>query len=147
MKQFKQRYSIAIERDHNHGKQLELQQLIKPFLLRRLKTDKTIAPDLPEKQETKVYCQLTKEQATLYAAVLDVMLPQIETADYFKRKALIAATLTKLKQVCNHPAHFLQDGSMLKGRSGKLARLVEMLSELKAEGRRALIFTQYTQMG
>jgi SNF2 family DNA or RNA helicase len=147
MKEFEQIYSVPIERQRDSAKQHQLQQLIQPFLLRRLKTDKAIVPDLPDKQETKVYCPLTKEQATLYAAALDVMLPQIEAAPPFSRKALIAATLTKLKQICNHPAHFLKDGSALPNRSGKLTRLVEMLTELKAEGRRALIFTQYTQMG
>ena len=147
LKEFEQTYSIPIEQGRNAAKQRQLQQLVQPFLLRRLKTDKTIAPDLPDKQETKVYCPLTREQATLYAATLDVMLPQIAEAPPFIRKALITATLTKLKQVCNHPAHFLKDGSSLPHRSGKLIRLVEMLTELKAEGRRALIFTQYTQMG
>lgn len=147
LKEFEQTYSIPIEQRRDAAKQQQLQQMVQPFLLRRLKTDKTIAPELPEKQETKVYCPLTREQATLYAATLDVMLPQIAEAPPFIRKALIAATLTKLKQVCNHPAHFLKDGSSLPHRSGKLIRLVEMLTELKAEGRRALIFTQYTQMG
>ncbi|SDD78813.1 DEAD/DEAH box helicase [Sporomusa acidovorans] len=145
--QFKQRYATPIERTGDQERQHSLQRLIKPFLLRRLKTDKTIIHDLPEKQETKIYCPLTKEQATLYAAVLEVMLPQIEAATIFTRKALIAATLTKLKQVCNHPAHFLKDGSLLDNRSGKLTRLIEMLEELCEENRRALIFTQYTQMG
>ena len=147
LKEFEQTFSIPIEQRRDAAKQRQLQQLVQPFLLRRLKTDKTIAPELPDKQETKVYCPLTREQATLYAATLDVMLPQIAEAPPFIRKALIAATLTKLKQVCNHPAHFLKDGSPLPHRSGKLIRLVEMLTELKAEGRRALIFTQYTQMG
>jgi len=128
-------------------RQQELQQLIQPFLLRRLKTDKSIAPDLPDKQETKLYWPLTREQATLYAATLEVMLARIATAEPVQRKALLAATLTKLKQICNHPAHFLKDGSALAHRSGKLIRLVEMLTELKAAGRRALIFTQYAQMG
>ena len=147
LEQFKRHYAIPIERYQDTDKQRRLKQVISPFILRRMKTDKSIVSDLPEKQETKVYCSLTKEQATLYAAVLEVMLPEIEAAVAITRKALIGVTLTKLKQVCNHPAHFLQDGSALLNRSGKLTRLIEMLSELKAEGRRALIFTQYTQMG
>ena len=145
--EFEETYSLPIERRKDTAKQRELQQLIQPFLLRRLKTDKNIAPELPDKQETKLYCPLTREQATLYAATLEVMLEQLATAHPFARKALVAATLTKLKQICNHPAHFLKDGSALAHRSGKLIRLVEMLTELQAEGRRALIFTQYTQMG
>ena len=146
-KQFKQHYATPIEQSGDQQRQHSLQRIIKPFLLRRLKTDKTIISDLPEKQETKIYCPLTREQATLYAAVLEDMLPQIEAATIFTRKALISATLTKLKQVCNHPAHFLKDGSSLDNRSGKLTRLVEMLDELQGENRRALIFTQYTQLG
>ncbi|CQR70480.1 ATP-dependent helicase HepA [Sporomusa ovata DSM 2662] len=145
--QFKKHYATPIEQNGDLKRQQTLQRIIKPFLLRRLKTDKTIISDLPEKQETKIYCPLTQEQATLYAAVLEDMLPQIEAASVFTRKALIAATLTKLKQVCNHPAHFLKDGSSLDNRSGKLTRLREMLEELQGENRRALIFTQYTQMG
>jgi hypothetical protein len=145
--EFELTFSQPIERQQDLSRQQELQQLIQPFLLRRLKTDKSIAPDLPDKQETKLYCPLTREQSTLYAATLEVMLDRIAKAEPFQRKALIAATLTKLKQICNHPAHFLKDGSALAHRSGKLIRLVEMLTELKAEGRRALIFTQYAQMG
>lgn len=145
--EFEQTYSLPIEQWRDPARQRQLQQLIQPFLLRRLKTDKTITPDLPDKQEMRLYCRLTREQATLYAATLDVMLEQIAAASPAMRKALIAATLTKLKQICNHPAHFLKDGSALDRRSGKLIRLVEMLTELKESGRRALIFTQYTQMG
>jgi len=145
--EFKRRFADPIERGGDQKKRQVLQRLIRPFLLRRLKTDKAIIRDLPEKQETKIYCPLTREQATLYAAVLEVMLPRLENAPRFARKALIAATLTKLKQVCDHPVLFLRDSSELKGRSGKLARLAEMLEELAGEGRRALVFTQYRQMG
>ena len=145
--EFEQTYSLPIERWRDSDRGRQLQQLIQPFLLRRLKTDKSIAPDLPDKEEMRLYCRLTREQATLYAATLDVMLEQIATASPAMRKALITATLTKLKQICNHPAHFLKDGSALDRRSGKLIRLVEMLTEVKAAGRRALIFTHYTQMG
>ena len=144
---FEERFAAPIERCRDTHRAGQLQRLIRPFVLRRLKTDKAIAPDLPAKQETKVYCLLTREQATLYEAALEVLLPQIAAAPPFQRKALIAALLTRLKQICNHPAHFLKDGSPLAQRSGKLIRLVEMLTELKSAGRRALIFTQYAQMG
>lgn len=144
---FKQRYAVPIERYGDKNRHKELHKLVQPLVLRRVKSDRDVIPDLPDKQETSVYCRLTAEQATLYGAVLESMLPQIDAADFFTRKALIAATLVKLKQICNHPVNFLHDNSAIRGRSGKLARLAEMLAELQAEGRRALIFTQYTEMG
>jgi Superfamily II DNA/RNA helicases, SNF2 family len=117
-------------------------------MLRRLKTDKTIISDLPEKQEMKVWCNLTAEQASLYQATVTDMLSRIEEAtDDISRRGLVLATMAKLKQVCNHPAHLLGDGSRLSGRSGKLARLEEICDEIVAEGDKALCFTQYAEFG
>lgn len=124
-----------------------LARLTRPFVLRRLKTDKSIIRDLPDKLEMKVFCNLTKEQASLYAAVGRDAEAAIEGADGIQRRGLIIAALTRLKQVCNHPAHFLGDNSRLEGRSGKLARLCEMLEEVLESGERALVFTQYAKMG
>src|SRR5262249_15155520 len=117
------------------------------FLLRRLKTDKAVIADLPDKLEMKVFCNLTKEQASLYAAVVADLDKGLKGAEGIQRKGVILGALSKLKQVCNHPAHFLGDGSPLPGRSGKLARLTEMLDELLQAGDRALVFTQFTEMG
>ena len=111
------------------------------------KTDATIIKDLPEKNEMKAFCHLTAEQASLYEAVVKEMLEKIANSEGIERKGLVLATLTKLKQVCNHPAHFLRDGSVVEGRSGKLIRLREMLEEVLAENDRALLFTQFTEMG
>jgi SNF2 family DNA or RNA helicase len=97
--------------------------------------------------ENKVFCTLTKEQADLYEKVAKDAYRLIETADGIGRRGVILATLSKLKQVCNHPAHFLGDGSPATGRSGKLARLTEMLEEVMASGDRALVFSQFTEMG
>ena len=117
-------------------------------MLRRLKTDKTIISDLPDKQEMKVFCNLTAEQASLYQATVTDMLSRIEEAtDDISRRGLVLATMAKLKQVCNHPAHLLGDGSRLSGRSGKLARLEEICDEIVAEGDKALCFTQYAEFG
>ncbi|GAC1694277.1 MAG: hypothetical protein NVS9B9_16690 [Ktedonobacteraceae bacterium] len=124
-----------------------MKRLTQPFILRRLKTDKEIIQDLPDKMEMKVFCNLTQEQASLYEAVVKEMLERIEEADGIERKGLVLATLTKLKQVCNHPAHFMGDGSRLELRSGKLNRLEEMLEEVVATGDKALIFTQFAEMG
>ncbi|HEY5024981.1 MAG TPA: DEAD/DEAH box helicase [Acidimicrobiales bacterium] len=146
-KGFRERFAIPIERDGNDEAAAQLRRITGPFVLRRLKTDRSIIADLPDKLEMKEFCTLTREQASLYQAVVDDMLARIDEADGMERRGLVLATMMKLKQVCNHPAHFLADGSSLPGRSGKLARLVEVLEEAVAEGDRALVFTQFTQMG
>jgi SNF2 family DNA or RNA helicase len=145
--EFKRKFAIPIERYHQPEQTERLKALVQPFVLRRLKTDPRIIRDLPEKMEMKVYCPLTREQATLYQAVVKDMLQQINDATGIKRKGAVLAALMKLKQVCNHPAQFLKDGSALEDRSGKLTRLVEMLDEALAEDDRMLIFTQFAEMG
>jgi SNF2 family DNA or RNA helicase len=145
--EFKKLFFTPIESGGDKPAAERLARLTRPFVLRRLKTDKSIIRDLPDKLEMKVFCNLTKEQAALYAAVGREAEAVIESADGIKRRGLILAALTKLKQICNHPAHFLGDGSELAGRSGKLARLCEMLEEVLESGERALVFTQYAEMG
>jgi SNF2 family DNA or RNA helicase len=145
---FREDYAIPIERHGSDEAARALQRLTQPFVLRRLKTDKAIISDLPDKQEMKVWCNLTPEQASLYAATVADMLSRIEAAeDDISRRGLVLATMAKLKQVCNHPAHLLGDGSRLPGRSGKLARLEEICDEIVAEGDKALCFTQYAEFG
>jgi SNF2 family DNA or RNA helicase len=144
---FRQSFAIPIERYHNAERSQTLKKLVQPFMLRRLKTDKTIIQDLPDKMEMNVFCNLTQEQASLYEAVVKEMMEKIEQSDGMERRGLILATLMKLKQVCNHPAHFLSDHSSLARRSGKLARLEEMLEEVLEGGEKALIFTQFAEMG
>jgi non-specific serine/threonine protein kinase len=144
---FKQRYAEPIERHGDEQAAGRLRRLTTPFVLRRVKTDKSIISDLPEKLEMEVLCNLTGEQAALYQAVVDDMLAKIEASEGIERRGLVLATMAKLKQVCNHPAQFLHDGSRLAGRSGKLARLEEILDEVLAAGEKALLFTQYAQFG
>jgi SNF2 family DNA or RNA helicase len=144
---FRRRYALPIERYRDPGATEELRRLVEPFILRRVKTDPTVIKDLPRKNEMKVYCTLTQEQATLYQAVVQESLARIEASEGIGRKGEVLAALTRLKQICNHPAHFLADGSALRNRSGKLSRCTEMLEEVLAEGDRALIFTQYAEMG
>jgi superfamily II DNA or RNA helicase len=147
-KAFRERYAVPIERHGSEDAARELRRITQPFVLRRLKTDKTIITDLPDKLEMKVWCNLTQEQASLYAATVTDMLSRIEDAsDDITRRGLVLATMAKLKQVCNHPAHLLGDGSRLPGRSGKLARLEELCEEIAAEGDKALCFTQYAEFG
>ena len=145
--EFYNRFAVPVERYQDAAAAARLRGLVQPFILRRVKTDPTIIADLPEKLEQPVYVNLTPEQATLYAALVEAMLAQINAADGIQRRGLVLAALSKLKQVCNHPAQFLGDGSPLPGRSGKLNRLAEMLEEVLAEGDRALIFTQFAEMG
>jgi len=144
---FKRCYARPIERYRDEHATAQLRQTTGPFILRRLKTDKQIIGDLPEKIEMRVDCNLTKEQASLYEAVVEEMLHKAAQADGIERSGIILAALIKLKQVCNHPAHLLKDRSDLDGRSGKLARLEEILDEALAEGDRALCFTQFTEFG
>ncbi|HEX8211527.1 MAG TPA: DEAD/DEAH box helicase [Longimicrobium sp.] len=144
---FRRRFATPIERFHDAERAAELQRLTRPFILRRLKTDRRIIRDLPEKHEMRVFCNLTREQASLYQATVDEMLARIEASEGIERRGLVLATLTRLKQVCNHPAHLLRDGSALEGRSGKVARLEEILEEVLELGDRALVFTQFAEMG
>jgi SNF2 family DNA or RNA helicase len=145
--EFRRRFFIPIQVQHDKEAASRLQRLTGPFLLRRLKTDKSIIADLPDKLEMKVFCNLTREQASLYAAVVEELDRSMSGAEGIQRKGLILGALSKLKQVCNHPAHFLGDNSAIPGRSGKLARLTEMLDEVLQAGDRALVFTQFTEMG
>jgi SNF2 family DNA or RNA helicase len=136
---------IQLEKDIKATESLK--QLTKPLILRRLKTDKSIISDLPEKIEMKVYCSLTQEQISLYESVVDEANRLLEVAVGIARKGIILSTLSKLKQICNHPTNFLSDASNLDNRSGKLLRLLEILKEIQASGERCLLFTQYTEMG
>lgn len=144
---FRQRYAIPIERYRDAKASRRLRSLTRPFILRRVKTDPNIIQDLPEKLEAKVYASLTKEQVTLYEAVVRDMLAKIDGASGMERRGIILSTLLKLKQVCNHPAQFLHDRSSIESRSGKLTRLTEMLEEVVGEGDHALVFTQFAEMG
>lgn len=146
--EFRRRFLVPIQASRDRAAMERLRGLTGPFILRRLKTDRSIICDLPEKLEMKCYCTLTGEQASLYAAVLQEAEEALEReVEGIERKGLILATLTRLTQVCNHPAHFLGDGSPLRGRSGKLERLTEMLEEVLDVGERALVFTQFAEMG
>jgi SNF2 family DNA or RNA helicase len=145
--EFKRRFAIPIERDHDQAATDLLRRVTSPFVLRRLKTDKSIIDDLPDKIETTEHCPLTKEQASLYRAIVDDLLLQADEATGIGRRGLVLAGITKLKQVCNHPAHFGRDGSTLAGRSGKLNRVEELLDEIIEAGDKVLCFTQFAEWG
>lgn len=172
---FQRRFAIPIERYGDTASLQTLRSLVQPFILRRVKTDREIIQDLPEKQEMTVFCGLSAEQATLYQTIVEQSLAEIEESEGIKRRGMILALLVKLKQICNHPLHFLKDDtsnsnngkrtktkasssenvSTFRHRSGKLQRLEEMLEEILSTGEsarvggaeRALIFTQFAEWG
>ncbi|TYT74653.1 DEAD/DEAH box helicase [Desulfobotulus mexicanus] len=144
---FKKNFFTPIQIRGDAGAAQMLKRITGPFVLRRVKTDKKVITDLPDKQEMKVFCTLTKEQASLYRATLKDMEAALESSEGIQRKGMVLAALSKLKQICNHPAHFLGDGSAVEGRSGKLERLTEMMEEVLAAGEKALIFSQFKEMG
>jgi superfamily II DNA or RNA helicase len=145
---FMQTLEHPIVRQNSRSKASMLARLVRPFVLRRLKTDPEIITDLPEKSEQVVVATLSREQAVLYESVVRKGLAEVEKAgEGIQRRGAILTTLLRLKQVCNHPAHFLSDGSSLPARSGKLDLLSEMLTEALEEGDRCLVFTQFKEMG
>ncbi len=145
--EFKRRFATPIETDHDAGATALLRRITGPFVLRRLKTDRTIINDLPDKIELTEQCPLTREQATLYRAVVDDLLRKADESEGIERRGLVLAGIGKLKQVCNHPAHFARDGSALSGRSGKLNRVEELLDEIISAGDNVLLFTQFAEWG
>ena len=147
LENFRRKFSIPIEKYGDIQKAEHLRTLSRPFILRRLKNDPKIIKDLPEKQEMNVYCNLTREQARLYRDVVENLMMSLEKLEGIERKGRVLAALTKLKQICNHPAQYLEDNNYEHMRSGKLERLVEMLEEVLEEGDKAIIFTQYVNMG
>ncbi|MDX8361131.1 DEAD/DEAH box helicase [Cytobacillus sp. IB215316] len=146
---FHKDYVNPIEKDRSEQHINKLQKLIRPFLLRRTKTDKEVALNLPDKQEQKEYCPLTVEQASLYEQLVQDTLTKIEQETGIKRKGLILTMLSKLKQLCNHPALYLKEEQPLDvlNRSTKLSKLRELIDNIRESDESCLIFTQYIGMG
>ncbi|WPF66991.1 MULTISPECIES: DEAD/DEAH box helicase [unclassified Corynebacterium] len=148
---FRNHFAKAIEREQDEQMTERLRLLTAPFIMRRLKTDPNIIDDLPEKSEQVRTVTMTSEQAALYTAYVEDMKRKLIEVEGIARRGLVLASLTRIKQICNHPAHFLGDGSgvTLRGahRSGKVAELVELLDESLTAGNRVLIFTQYRAFG
>lgn len=146
--QFRKNFELPIQRNNDKIQSAMLKKLVEPFILRRVKTDKSIIKDLPEKVEQKLYCNLTKEQASLYEATVRDVEKQLKYSEGIQRKGIILSTLMKLKQICNHPMQFLQDNSdFTPERSHKLSRLTDMVAEAMADGDSLLIFTQFKEIG
>lgn len=144
---FRAQYARAVEEGRDPAAAERLARLVRPFLLRRRKSDPGIAPELPPKTETDHAVSLTQEQVGLYEAMVRESLTEISGADHMARRGLIVKLLTGLKQICNHPAQFLkEEGPRIGGRSGKLELLDELLDTILSEGASVLVFTQYVQM-
>ncbi|WP_246111744.1 DEAD/DEAH box helicase [Streptomyces hawaiiensis] len=144
---FRRRYAEAVEGGQDPAAADRLARLVRPFLLRRRKSDPGIAPELPPKTETDHAVSLTEEQAALYEAVVREALAEISGAGSMARRGLIVKLLTGLKQICNHPAQYLkEERPVISGRSGKLELLDELLDTILAEQAGVLVFTQYVQM-
>ncbi|MFB7512502.1 DEAD/DEAH box helicase [Streptomyces sp. NPDC056144] len=144
---FRRRYASAVEGRTDPAAAERLGALVRPFLLRRRKSDPGIAPELPPKTETDRTVSLTPEQAGLYEAVVREIMEAIADADGMERRGLVVKLLTALKQICNHPAQYLkEDRPRIEGRSGKLELLDELLDTIVSEGASTLVFTQYVGM-
>jgi SNF2 family DNA or RNA helicase len=160
---FRKRFAVPVERYHDAQRGRQLRELVRPFILRRLKTDPGVAADLPDKLEMREFCHLTPEQASLYESLVQRMLTEVDHAQGMQRRGLVLSTLVKLKQICNHPAQYLKQQDPhahphphahthdapppSPARSGKCVRLIELLTEVLAAGDQALVFTQFRQMG
>lgn len=149
---FRTRFGVPIERYHDKQRAEQLRGLIRPFILRRLKSDPTVVADLPEKVESREFSHLTSEQASLYESCVRRMLQEVDEAEGMQRRGLVLSALVRLKQICNHPSMLLKDSELSirppdPARSGKCQRLLEMLDEIIAEGDQSLVFTQFREMG
>nr|WP_202434999.1 MULTISPECIES: DEAD/DEAH box helicase [unclassified Streptomyces] len=145
---FRTRYASVVEGGDDPAAAARLASLVRPFLLRRRKSDPGIAPELPPKTETDRAVSLTPEQTGLYEAVVRETMAEISGADGFARRGLVVKLLTALKQICNHPAQYLKEEEpRIADRSGKVELLDELLDTILAEGASVLVFTQYVRMG
>lgn len=158
---FSNRFINAIEKEHNEQRTLDLQKLVQPFMLRRKKKDPAIQLDLPDKNEMKTYIHLTSEQGALYDQIVKELMERMQKLEGIERKGAILSALTQLKQLCDHPAlltkealpdsaasgYSQSDLEAVISRSSKLERILAMVKELREEGERCLIFTQYIGMG
>jgi len=123
-----------------------LRSLVQPYVLRRMKTDKSIISDLPDKTEVRAFCGLAKRQAALYASTVDELADLLGSVDGMKRRGLVLAYLMRFKQICNHPSQLLGDGVYDPQDSGKFERLRTLGEEIAARQEKALVFTQFREM-
>ena len=147
LKSFRKNYIVPIEKERNMDVLDNFKQITQPFILRRLKTDKSIIKDLPDKIVNDVYCNLSREQIALYKETLDASIEDIEANEGIKRKGIVLKLINSLKQICNHPSQFTKSKNYSVDESGKLEVLMGTLSNILDNNEKVLIFTQYVQMG
>ncbi len=143
---FRRGFVQPIEKRKDSERSALLRRFVQPFLLRREKTDRRVIQDLPEKSERKIICHLTEEQASMYQSIVDRLMERMQKTHGMERRGLILSTLTRLKQVCNHPALVAQDPG-INLESGKMEKLAQIMPSILDGGQSALIFTQYVRMG
>ena len=129
-----------------HNPYAPLRELVRPYILRRLKTDKTVIADLPDKTEVKAFCQLSRKQAALYKQAVEELTEALDGADGIRRKGLVLSFLMRFKQICNHPSQWLGDGAWSEEDSGKWARLRDIAEVIAAKQEKVLVFTQFREM-
>ncbi|MDQ6761392.1 MAG: SNF2-related protein, partial [Bacteroidota bacterium] len=145
---FNEEYAKPIEINQDKKVLDKFRKITSPFIMRRVKTDKSIISDLPDKIENNQYCNLSKEQASLYESITSSMLQEVEAADGINRRGLILKLLTVLKQVCNHPVHYLKNNDdPHPEQSGKMMLLLQLLENIYENNEKVLIFSQYKEMG
>ena len=132
--------------DKPHNPYGPLRELVRPYILRRLKTDRAVISDLPDKTEVKAFCQLSRKQAALYQQAVTDLAEQLEDAEGIRRKGLVLSFLMRFKQICNHPSQWLGDGAWAEDDSGKWARLRELCEVIAAKQEKALVFTQFREV-
>ena len=147
LKEFQKSYAIPIERFKETSRASKLKMSVSPFVLRRLKTDKHVISDLPEKMVLNEYCYLSKPQAVLYEKTLNEMMEKISGFTGINRRGNIFKLITALKQICNHPYQFLKGGEMSRELSGKMDKCISTVESILEHGEKTLIFTQYKEMG
>jgi len=147
LKNFQEKFAIPIQKKHDRKKAEIFRKATRPFLLRRLKTDKSIISDLPDKIENTLFCSLTPEQAAIYESLVQSVMEQIENSEGIERRGLVLKMMTALKQICNHPVQYLKKGEPKSGQSGKMQLLLSLLDNVLINGEKTLIFTQYKEMG
>jgi len=146
-KGFKTRFALPIEQEHDKDCLERFIKITRPFMLRRLKSDKSIIQDLPDKLEADRYCALSPEQTVLYQKVVEETMEKIQASEGIARKGLVLQLITALKQICNHPHQFTKRKGAKVSSSGKMQMLEEILREIQETGEKVLIFTQYREMG
>jgi len=147
LKRFRDNYIVPIEKERNTEVLDNFKMITQPFLLRRLKSDKNIIKDLPDKITNDVYCSLTRKQTALYQEVLDDTLEQLDASEGIERKGLVLNLINSLKQICNHPSQYTKSNRAQIGESGKMELLANLLENIIESNEKVLIFTQYVQMG